>query len=165
MHIEVKTLHFSFHSQVDPNPIKYKLFHNFNHYISFNARLMSLYAFMRCIFHHDVAPHMFFIRPLFWAPPWDFAALKSEALNSSCQMPTTRILKPYGCYNNIGQTREAIMLYFKKGFKLLSRGRQLQSLKGCLSLAPASFTFELNRQSVLLKGRCKKWGGLGEIIS
>lgn len=176
MSIEVKTLRFPFHSQVDPNPIKYKVFCNFNHYIHFNARLTSLYAFMRCLCHRDIVPCTSTIRLLFWGSLPGFCSplvaaeqtLQVEArgrfdacplLNSRCQVPTTRIFKPYACYNNEGREREAIMLYFKKGFKLLSRGRELQSLRGCLSLAPASFTFELNRQSVLFKSRCKNEAG------
>lgn len=174
MNIEVKTLPFPFHSQVDPNPIKYEVFCNFNHCIHFNARLTSLYAFMRCICHRDIVPCTFTIRLLFWGSPLGFCSplvaaeqtLQAEArgrsdacplLNSRCQVPTTRIFKPYACYNNEGREKEAIMLYFKK--RILSRDRELQSLRGCLSLAPASLTFELTRQSVLFKSRCKNEAG------
>lgn len=147
MNIEVKTLPFPFHSQVDPNPIKYEVFCNFNHCIHFNARLTSLYAFMRCICHRDIVPCTFTIRLLFWGSPLGFCStlvaaeqtLQAEArgrsdacplLNSRCQVPTTRIFKPYACYNNEGREREAIMLYFKKRIQTSFQGQGIAEFEG-----------------------------------
>lgn len=69
MNIEVKPLHFPFHSEVDLNPTKCKLFCNVSHCINFNARLTSPYAFTRCIHHQDIAPHQVSIRHMSWGPP------------------------------------------------------------------------------------------------
>lgn len=174
MNIEVKTLPFPFHSQVDPNPIKYEVFCNFNHCIHFNARLTSLYAFMRCICHRDIVPCTFTIRLLFWGSPLGFCSplvaaeqtLQAEArgrsdacplLNSRCQVPTTRSLMHVITMK--GGKEKPLCCTLKKGFRLLSRDRELQSLRGCLSLAPASLAFELTRQSVLFKSRCKNEAG------
>lgn len=176
MNIEVKTLRFPFHSQVDPNPIKYKVFCNFNHYIHFNARLTSLYAFMRCICHRDIVPCTFTIRLLLRGSPLGFCSplvaaeqtLQAEArgrsdaarcsiLGARCQPPG--YLSLLHVITMKGGKEKPLCCTLKKGFRLLSRGRELQSLRGCLSLAPASFTFELNKQSVLFKSRCKNEAG------
>lgn len=50
-------------------------------------------------------------------------------------------------------------MYFKKkkiqAFFFFPSSRELQSLRDCLSLAPASFTFELNSQVSYLKADVK----------
>lgn len=142
MNIEVKPLHFPFHSEVDLNPTKCKLFCNVSHCINFNARLTSPYAFTRCIHHQDIAPHQVSIRHMSWGPP----GVLQPSNSKSCGLGNVAGRAPdachqdicCSCYNREGMERKALVLYFYKWSRLLLRGRELQSCRACCGgLLPA----------------------------